>query len=385
MATTEHPPSRLRSWMLEGLSDMGKGVQQAPHAQPEPPHKGQRWWRVMCLTGVDYFSTLGYQPGIAALAAGLLSPVATLVLVLVTLAGAARLPQGCRGEPARRGLDRDAGAAAVLLAGQALRPDPARLRRHRLPDHHHPVGRRRLHPPGGEPAPDGRPAQPPDADHALPGGTARRGVPQGLPGGDRRRGRPGRHLPRAERDRRGRRPVARADRRAPRDRLDGRPDRPARQRLRHDRRGPAGLPQARARPVRLRDRRGRDAAREGQPGRHRGTAHRPDPGHQEAAHHGRADHERLPDHHQLHHHAADPGAGVPAGRQGQRPRAGVSGAPLHRQHLRHGVRHLHHRDPVVRGRLRDGRTAQSDAALSAPLRHGAALRARSARWSSSSP
>ncbi len=88
MATTEHPPSRLRAWMLEGLSDMGKGVQQAPHAVPEHPHKGQRWWRVMCLTGVDYFSTLGYQPGIAALAAGLLSPVATLVLVLVTLAGA---------------------------------------------------------------------------------------------------------------------------------------------------------------------------------------------------------------------------------------------------------------------------------------------------------
>jgi hypothetical protein len=78
---------RLRGWLLEDVAE-GATSHPGPYAQPPSGNRTHTWWKVMCLTGVDYFSTLGYQPGIAAIAAGVLSPFATLVLVALTLLGA---------------------------------------------------------------------------------------------------------------------------------------------------------------------------------------------------------------------------------------------------------------------------------------------------------
>src|SRR5436853_1565839 len=74
--------SKLQRWLFKGVRET-----EGPHEQ-EGQHQQHSWWQVMCLTGVDYFSTLGYQPGIAFIAAGALSPIATLVLILLTIFGA---------------------------------------------------------------------------------------------------------------------------------------------------------------------------------------------------------------------------------------------------------------------------------------------------------
>src|SRR5690348_1452449 len=79
----DQPALKYRStvgrWLARGESVADDSSQ---HLTTHP------WWKVIWLTGVDYFSTLGYQPGIALLAAGAVAPIATMILVAVTLFGA---------------------------------------------------------------------------------------------------------------------------------------------------------------------------------------------------------------------------------------------------------------------------------------------------------
>ena len=58
--------ARLKLWLLEKRIEEVQGPEAREGEEQHP------WWQVVCLTGVDYFSTLGYISAIAAVAAGTL-------------------------------------------------------------------------------------------------------------------------------------------------------------------------------------------------------------------------------------------------------------------------------------------------------------------------
>jgi len=88
----------LGNWLREGRPAKPVGADPAVtptlHSTQQMPgvdataHHQSPWYMTLWLTGVDYFSSLGYAPGLAVMAAGYVAPLATLLLVGITLVAA---------------------------------------------------------------------------------------------------------------------------------------------------------------------------------------------------------------------------------------------------------------------------------------------------------
>ncbi len=360
--------ARLTRWFYEGhLSDHDHGTPSAHTAA---------WWKVMCLTGVDYFSTLAYQPSIAFVAAGALSPVATLVLVALTLFGAFPMysrvadlsPWGqgsilileklfprWKGKAVVLCLLGFAGTGFVITVTLSAADAAAHL----------------IH----------NPLAPPWLDHPLLltiglllilGAVFLKGFQEAI------------MLAvgivavyitlnvvviaAAVREI-WQRPEVVANWKAAllhRARPPGDDDRD----------GADPVPEAGAGAVGIRDRRGRHAAGARRRHRHRSRAGGPDPQHQEAAARGGADHERDADGQQLRDGRADSAGGVRARAGRRRPCPVVSRPRAARHHVRHRLRRGDDPHPVVCRLVGAGRPADADPALPAALRHGAGVGAR---------